>query len=341
MSKGRRIVAVLAVLLITATTVFAEGQAEAPDDDETVSIALLVKSLGNSFFEAARDGAMDAAEELGDVELIYQGPSEPTAEGQVEIIDSLIAQGVHGIAISANDEDALVPATQRAQNSGIEVISFDSAVHADGRSVHLAPSDDELIGRSQVQAIAEMIDYEGQIAILSASATATNQNSWIEWMEEELEKSEYDDMELVEVVYGDDLSDQSYREAVGLFNSYPDLRGIISPTTVGVAATARAIQDEGLEGEVELTGLGLPSEMSQYVQDGVAQQVALWNPIDLGYAATYITYHLIRGNVEAEVGEVIPVGELGEIEIGEDLVGFLGEPFVFDQSNIEDFEDVY
>ncbi len=337
----RKIFATGLVLLMSAAMVFAAGRAEGPADDDTLRIGLLVKSLGNSFFEAARDGAMEAAAELGDVEVIYQGPSTPTAEGQIEIIDSLIAQGVHGIAISSNDENALVPAAQRAQRAGIEVISFDSAVAADGRSIHLAPSDDELIGRSQVQAIAEMIDYEGQIAILSASSTATNQNAWIEWMRTALEDPEYANMELVDVVYGDDLSDQSYREAVGLFNSYPNLRGIISPTTVGVAATARAIQDEGLVGQVELTGLGLPSEMSQYVQDGVSQNVALWNPIDLGYAAIYITYHLLRGNVEAEAGAVIPAGRIGDIRVGEGLVAVLGEPFVFDASNIAEFADIY
>ncbi len=336
----KRIIALCSVLLLVASMGFAAGAAEAPED-ETVRIALLVKSLGNAFFEAARDGAMEAAQEIGDVEVIYQGPSTPTAEGQIEIIDSLIAQGVNAIAISANDVNALVPAAQRAQAAGIEVISFDSAVAADGRSIHLAPSDDELIGRSQVRAIADMIDYEGQIAILSASATATNQNAWIEWMQRELEEPEYDNMELVDIVYGDDLSDQSYREAIGLFSSYPDLRGIISPTTVGVAATARAIQDEGLVGQVELTGLGLPSEMNQYVQDGVSQQVALWNPIDLGYASIYIAYNLVRGNASAEMGATIPVGQLGELTVGEDLIAVLGEPFVFDSSNIADFADVY
>jgi len=337
----KRLITVVIVFVLVAGGAFAAGAPEAVPEDEDLRIALLVKSLGNAFFEAARDGAMEAAEELGDVEIIYQGPDEPTAEGQIEIIDSLIAQGVHAIAISSNDPDALVPATQRAQAAGIEVVTFDSDIHPDGRSVFLAPSDDELIGRSQVQAMAEMIDYQGQIAILSASATATNQNIWIEYMQQELEEPEYSDMELVDIVYGDDLSDQSYREAMGLFSSYPDLAGIISPTTVGVAATARAIEDEGLVGQVQLTGLGLPSEMSQYVQDGVSQQVALWNPIELGYGITYIAYHLVRGNAEAAPGAVIPLGELGEVELDEELVTFVGEPFVFDASNIADFEDIY
>lgn len=337
----RRTIAVLTVLFLVSTGVFAAGEAEEVGEDDEIQIAILAKSLGNAFFEAARDGAVEAAEELGNVEIIYQGPDEATAEGQIEIIDSLIAQGVHAIAISSNDPDALVPAAQRAQDAGIEVVTFDSDIDADGRSVFLAPSDDELIGRSQVQAIAEMVDYEGQIAILSAAATATNQNLWIEYMEDELSKPEYSDMELVDIVYGDDVSDLSYREAVGLFSSYPDLAGIIAPTTVGVAATARAIQDEGLVGEVQLTGLGLPSEMSQYVQDGVAEQVALWNPIDLGYGITYIAHELVRGNAVAEPGALISVGQHGEVELDENLITFLGEPFVFDASNIQDFEDVY
>lgn len=333
--------AVMLVTLLIATPLFASGQKAAEGDDGPLRIALVVKSLGNAFFEAARDGAEEAANELGNVELIYQGPSEPTAEGQIQIIDSLIAQQVDGIAVSANDQDALVPATTRAMEAGIPVISWDSGIAADGRLVHLAPSNSELIGRSQVRMIAELIDYEGQIAILSASSQATNQNEWIEWMRTELEEPDYDDMELVSVVYGDDLSDKSYREALGLFNSYPDLRGIISPTTVGIAATARAIQDEGLVDQVELTGLGLPSEMQQYINEGVVERMALWNPIDLGYAAIYITHQFIEGEASADAGGTIDVGRIGELEVGENGNMVLGEPFVFNEENIDEYAELF
>ncbi len=326
----------LALLMVVLTgSVFAAGGAEA--EDEELVFALVVKSLGNGFFEACRDGAVEAVGELGNVNVIYQGPSQPTAEGQIEIIDSLIAQRVDGIAISANDQDALVPILQKAMDAGITVMSFDSGVAEDGRQVHLAPSESELIGRQQVRLIAELIEYEGKIAILSATSQATNQNAWIEWMKEELTEPEYSNMELVATVYGDDISDKSYREAVGLMTTYPDLRGIISPTTVGVAAAAKAIQDEGKVGEVELTGLGLPSEMQQYVEAGVCGHMALWNPVDLGYSSMYILNQLLS-NPDATS---IEAGRMGTINVGSDGVAVMGEPFVFTAENIATYAEFF
>jgi rhamnose transport system substrate-binding protein len=323
----------LAVTLVGG--VFASGSQEA--DDGTMDFALVVKSLGNGFFEAARDGAVEASEELGNVNVIYQGPSEPTAEGQIEIIDSLIAQRVDGIAISANDQDALVPILQRAMDAGIAVMSFDSGVAPEGRSVHLAPSETELIGAQQVRLIAELIDYEGQIAILSATSQATNQNAWIEVMEETLQEPEYSDMELVATVYGDDISDKSYREAVGLMTTYPDLKGIIAPTTVGIAAAAKAIEDEGMVDQVELTGLGLPSEMQRYVESGVCKQMALWNPVDLGYTSMYILNTL----VEDADATSIDAGRMGTIEVGSNGDAVMGEPFVFNAENIATYAEMF
>ena len=226
-------------------------------------------------------------------------------------------------------------------NSGITVISFDSGIAPEGRILHLAPSSSEFIGRSQVKMLANLIDYKGEIAILSASSQATNQNTWIEWMKEELKEPAYKDMSLVGVVYGDDLSDKSYREATGLFKSYPNLRGIISPTTVGIAACGKALEDAGKSGKIELTGLGLPSEMKQYIKNGTCRQMSLWNPIDLGYSSTYIAYKLVKGEFQGKEGEVMMVGRMGEIKIGSGNEAVMGEPFIFEKDNIDKFAEIY
>ena len=143
------------------------------------------------------------------------------------------------------------------------------------------------------------------------------------------------------VVYGDDLSDKSYREAMGLFKSYPNLRGIISPTTVGIAATGKALEDAGKAGKIQLTGLGLPSEMKEYIKDGTCEKMSLWNPIDLGYSATYIAAELVKGQVKGKPGETMKVGRMGDIKIGDDGVAVMSEPYVFDKSNIDKFASIY
>jgi len=337
--RNKSILIVL-ILALLGTAAFANGQKDAMDSGNK-KIVLLVKSLGNGFFEAVADGGKEAAEELGNVESIYMGPSSATAEGQIEIIETLIAQKVDGIAISANDPDALIPVAKKAMKAGIRVISFDSNISAGGREVALAPSDSKLIGTQQVRLIAELTGFKGEIAVLSATAQATNQNEWIKYMYEAMKDPAYKDMKLVEVVYGDDAADKSYREAVGLFKKYPNLAGIISPTTVGVLAASKAIEDENLKGKVQITGLGLPSEMQHYIENGTCGQMALWNPVDLGYSATYILARLIAGDVAGKPGDKIEAGRMGTITIGPDGNSIMGEPFVFNKDNIADFASIF
>lgn len=316
----------------------------APEPVEPIEIAMVVKNLGNPFFEASDKGAAEAAKELG-ATFSSDGPATPTAEGQIEIIDALIARGVDVIAVTANDPEALVPVGKKAMEAGIKMVTWDSAIAPEGRQIFVNQADMEQIGRMQVQMLAEMIDYEGEIAILSAAAGMTNQEIWIDWMKEELKDPKYEKMELVATVYGDDLREKSYTEAEGLFKSYPNLRGIISPTTVGIAATAKALEDAGLSGKIALTGLGLPSEMAEYIRRGTSQEMALWNPIDLGYLSTYVSYLMATGEITGAVGETFTAGRMGEYTVVDDGIGgtmvILGPPFRFNAENIDEWADVY
>ena len=243
-------------------------------------IALIVKNLGNSYFDACANGAKEAATELGGIDIIYTASAKPTAEEQIAVIDAQIAQKVDGIIVSANDADALVPVGKKAMQRGIKVMSFNSAIAPEGRIVHLSASSTPLIGAKQVQMIAKTLGNKGEVAILSAASTMTNQNSWIEAMKEEWKKPEYADMPLVATVYGDDQDDKSYREMQGLVKSHPNLRGVISPTTIGIRSGAKAIVDGDLIGKVYITGLGLPSEMKDYVLKGACDSFAIWNPVE-------------------------------------------------------------
>nr|WP_321242668.1 rhamnose ABC transporter substrate-binding protein [uncultured Tolumonas sp.] len=303
-------------------------------------IGLVVKALGIGFFEAAHEGAKQAAKELGDVEVIYTGPVTPTAEGQIEVINSLIAQKVDAIAISANDTDALVPILKRAQQRGIKVVSFDSGVAPEGRQVHLNPSSNELIGQmcDQLADIAVKASGSdgGDIAILSATPTATNQNIWIGEMKKNL--TEYPKLKLVATVYGDDLADKSYRETKGLINSYPNLKAIVAPTSVGIVAAAQAVSDMGKTGKIHVTGLGLPSELAGHVDSGAVKNFAIWNPIDLGYAATTIAHNLVKGTATATE---VDMGRLGKAQLDKNGNAAMAAPFVYDASNVHKFAKIF
>ena len=318
---------------LTAAAIIAAGLAFSAQAADKVKIAMVVKTLGNGFFDAAHQGADEAAKELGNVEIIFTGPAKATAEGQIELINSLVAQNVDAIVVSANDPDALVPATKKAMGRGIKVLSFDSGIAKDGRLFNLLPSSNALIGEKLVKMTVDAVGDKGEIAVLSATAQATNQNAWIEEMKKVLAKPEYKDLKLVTVAYGDDQTDKSYREAQGLFKSYPNLKAIIAPTTVGIAAASKAVQDANLIGKVYVTGLGLPSEMAGHVKSGAVKSFAIWNPIDLGYSITYAAHQFVTG----KAGKTVSLGRVGTATPDADGSAPMAEPFTYDASNVEKF----
>ncbi len=311
------------------------------DAPERTRIAMVVKSLGNGFFDAAHQGAKDAAAEIGGVEIIYTGPTTPSAEGQIEIINSLISQKVDAIVVSANDPNALVPIAKKAMQRGIKVISFDSALAPGGRQMQLNPSNAELIGQKQIEMAAAELNGKGELAILSASAQATNQNIWIGVMKKTLEQPQYAGLKLVATVYGDDQSDKSYREAIGLLRSHPNLKAIIAPTTVGIVAASKAVADEGLVGKVFVTGLGLPSEMAGHVKSGAVREFAIWNPIDLGYAATFAAHQFVAGKAQSGDGAIVSVGRLGAVTLDANGETALGPPFTYNAGNVDQFAKLF
>jgi rhamnose transport system substrate-binding protein len=303
---------------------------------ERTRVGLVAKSLGNGFFDAVHRGADEAAKEL-DAQVIFTGPTTPTAEGQIEVLNALIAQHVDAIAVSANDPDALVPTLKKAMERGIKVISYDSSVAPAGRIVHLAPSSDQLIGEGVVALAAELSPGgKGKFAVVSATPTSTNQNAWLAEMRKALPK--YPGLDMVAVVYGDDVSDKSYREAAALIQQYPDLSVLVSISSVGIVATARAVEDKGLTGKIKVTGLGLPSELVGYVEKGVVPKFAIWNPVDLGYSTLQIAVRLAHGD---DPHKPVYMGRMGDVTFGADGVGAMSKPFIYDIKNVGPYAKIF
>ena len=305
--------------------------------------AFVAKDVQNPYMQKVYDGFEKACKEIG-AEPLYKGPEAATPEKQIEIINQLVAQNVAGIAIAANDADALQPALTEAMDAGIKVISLDSAVNKDSRQTHIQQADPEKIGRGLIQAAYEMVDGNGGIAVLSATAQATNQNLWIEWMKKELEENpeKYANTPLVKVAYGDDDPTKSTSETQALLTD-SSIKVIIAPTTVGMLAAGKVLQDK--QSDVKLTGLGLPSEMAPFIEDGTCPWMYLWNPVDIGYLSGYTKDALVKGTITGDVGGSFNAGDLGEKKITEAADGgtevMLGDPFKFDTENIAEWKEVY
>ena len=294
-------------LVLVALLVLALGAAFAEKAGDGLYIGVVYKQSGNAYFQASVDGVAKAAEELG-FTFEHDGPDDGSNDGAIRIIENYITKGVDALIISANDPDALVDVCTQAMEDGIVVVSYDAEVAYPGRNLDVQPSSAKNIGLTLLESIAKSVNYEGQIGVVSAMATAPNQNLWISYIEEELKaNSAYEKIEYIGVVYGDDEYQKSFDETQALLNQYPDLKGLIVPTTVGAPAVSKCIQDAGRD--VKVTGLTLASDMKTFINAGICDETFLWNPIDLGYVASYAAVALINGEITGAAGDNVVAGD--------------------------------
>ena len=303
-----------------------------------LSITFIPKQLNNPYTDVVLNGGKKGAETAGFAKHNVAGPLEASASSQVSFINAETQAQTSVIAIAANDPDALCPALKEARSAGAKIVGFDSDANPDCRDVFINQVVSKDVAIVQVEMIAEQIGNEGKIAILSATANATNQNEWIKFMEEELSSNpKYSKIQLVSKVYGDDNDTKSFQEAQGLLQAHPDLKGIVSPTTVGIAATARYLSTSQHKGKVALTGLGLPNEMRSFVKDGTVKEFALWDPAQLGYVAAYAGKALVDGTITGKAGDKFSAGELGERTVQENGIVIVGPPTRFNADNIDKY----
>ena len=332
--------AVPATTVPTTAPTSAPTAVTCPPATGALTFALVPKNLGNPYFDTANTGAQAAAKELS-VTVLYQGSATADASQEIQVLSSLIAQKVNGLAISADDANALVSTTQQAMTSCIPVVSWDSAIAKGGDQLFINQADTQGIGDIEVKMALDLTGATGgEVAILSAASTATNQNAWIAVMKADLATSTYSTLKLDDVVYGNDDDTMSYTQAQGLITKYPNLKVIIAPTTVGIAAAARAVTDANLIGKVFVTGLGDPNQMRAYVTSGASPEFALWSPGDLGYLTIYALDALATGKITGKVGDSFTAGKLGNYTVVDSDSGpmvLLGQPTIFNKDNIANF----
>jgi rhamnose transport system substrate-binding protein len=324
--------AVLALALVTGV-----GSAAHTKTAAGYKVFVLPKFVGVPVFTQSGLGAKAAAKELGDT-VTYNGPTEASAAKQVPFIDNAVRQGYNAIIISGDDPNAVAPALKRAMAKGVKVISYDGDVAPDARNIFVSPPSAKDIGYFQVEWIGSQIGYKGKIAILSATPTAANQNTWIKFMKQALKLPKYKGLQLVKIAYGNDNDTKSAQETQALLQAYPDLKGIISPTTVGVAAAARVLQQAHQCGKVALTGLGLPSQMRAYIKAGCAKKVGLWDEFKFGYAAMYAAHAVLDGKLTGKAGETVKLGSLGTRTVGADKTVIFDKPLVFTKATVDKYK---
>jgi rhamnose transport system substrate-binding protein len=302
-----------------------------------LTIAMMPKLRGIDYFNACQQGAEQAAKELGDVELIYDGPTEAKVDKQVEMIDTWVTQRVNAIAVAADDPVAIAPALKKARDAGITVITYDAdadAAHS-GRQFFVNQCSPDAIAAALTDEMAAQVGPAAKTAIVTSSLTAPNQNDWMKRMEK-YRSTRYPKMELLTVKPSEEDQQIAFQRTQDILKAYPNVQGLWAISSVAFPGAAEAVQKAGKSGKVAVVGLSTPTSMAQFVKNGTVKTVILWNPVDLGYLTLQVARAAARGDLKPGAAK-IHAGRLGDRTIQGDNV-MLGQPMKFTKANIDQYK---
>jgi ABC-type sugar transport system substrate-binding protein len=337
---GTRFLSTLVLLAITGCMSRDAAERDADGGASTsrkrITVCLLPKIKGISYFSSCYDGAKEAAVELGNIELVYDGPTDGDPKKQAEMIEQWMVDGVDVICVSPNAPDVVANAMREARAAGVHVISWDADGLPDSRSFFVNQATAQSIGEGLVNAMVADLggaDVEGDVVIISSDATSANQNAWIDVMKPALESTK---LNLATIKYPGENSSNALADAQDVIKKYPNLKGLFGISSVSFPGSAEAVEQSGKSGEILVTGLSTPNDMKDFVHNGTVKSVVLWNTIDLGYLTIHVAEALATGKLAAGDTSFM-AGRLGEKAIEGDHV-ILGDIIVFTKENIDNYD---
>lgn len=351
-----RSLSILLVITMVMASFTACGGNEAPETGgeeaatENISVVFIPKLTGNMFFESANEGAQEIAADVG-FDCKYDGSPEASVANQVQIINSAVNQGANAIAISSLSPDGLNQALKNALDKGVKIVTWDSDVDPEYRSIYVNQGTPDLLGTMLVDmAASQMTDEQkenAKFAFFYSSPTVTDQNSWVEYAKQYIEET-YPGWELVTTQYGEQDAQKSLQVGQSILQTYEDIDAILCPDSTALPAMAQAAKNLDKAGDVIITGFATPSSMRDFVKDGTVPKFGLWDCKIQGAIGAYVAYWLAAGNT-FEVGGTIEVPGIGTLTVepnsiqGYDYsaddsgIVLLPERVVFDIDNIDNY----
>ena len=327
---------VMRLIAVPVSFLCATWSTAEPCSSGVVRVGFIPKLDSDPYFKVAQDGAQQAAKELGG-EVIQAHPAQPTGEAQIEAIDQLLAQKVDVIAIAASDAHATFLALKRAKSQRVRVIAYDSDVSRDGRTLFINQAREQSLADQQIESMGALINYVGEVAILSSTPTAANQNAWILQIKSRLATDpKYAKMTLVKILYGEEDKETNRKATLELLQSFPHLKGIIVPAGLGFPVAAETLLG-AQRTDVKLTGLAPVSVMKPYLLRGFVNDI-WWNVKDLGYLTYYAAQGLAQCKLTGKPGETFKAGRLGSFQVGENGEVVLGLAKIVTMQNMDSFD---
>ncbi len=325
----------------------AEAPKSVSGEGKKIKVVFIPKNVGNPYFDAIDKGMKEVCAKEG-AEYKMTGPAQAEATNQIQYIKDEVQAGANVICIAANSVDALNNTLDEVRAKGVKVVTVDADLTGNEthRDIGVFATDFSKFGATILETMGKGLNYEGDVAILSATSDSPNQKLWVEQMNAAWKDPKYAKMKLVATVFGDDKPEKSATEMEGLLTKFPNLKGVIAPTTVGVSAAAKVAQQRGIypgganakNGGVRVFGLGLPNQMRSFIKEGVTPEIMLWSPVDMGIVTAHVCLALAKGEAKAEKGQKIKVGAMGEREVGELNKIMVADPTIFTKDNVDKFD---
>ncbi len=334
-------VAVLSTVIIAAALLVAGSNwwmvrslvRESPRGTHKPVVALMPKAKGDPYFVSCRQGAEEAARELG-VDLLWDGPTDLDPAKQNEVVEGWITRGVDTIAVSVENSEGISTVLRKARAKGIKVLTWDADAQADARDFFINQATQQGIGYALADEIARLLHGQGSFAVVTASLSAANQNEWMKHIKARL-ADKYPKIKLAAIRPSDGDRDRAFSETQTILRVYPDVKVIAAIAAPAVPGAAEAVKQSG-RSDVKVTGLSLPNMCKPYVHAGIIESVVLWKTRDLGYLTVQAAKAMYDGVLRPGVTS-IPAGRLGNVEVRGDNV-MLGAPFFFTKQNIDQFD---
>lgn len=320
-------------LMAGAIAATAAMGADAIDTSKKIKVAMVPKLIGLSVFKANEKGSIEAAKKLN-IDFLYTGPVTASAQGQVDVFNSLIARKFDVITTTSNNPTQLAPALVRAMKEGIKVVSYDSDVAPEARDFFIQNTSYPAMGKALVEGVAKYTGPDAEVALLSSTPDATIQNEWINALKAYMAAT-YPKMKIVTTQYGQSSPSQSLTAGLNILQAYPNVKGIIAPDGAAIVGAAAAIEKLGLTGKVFATGTSDPDAIRQYVKSGTIMESPLWDEVKEGALVMYVAR--LAANNALKDNDTFTAGDLGTFTVKDKVIVF-SEPLVFNKDNIDQYQ---
>ncbi len=272
--------------------------------------AVIPKGQAHIFWQTVHAGAAAAAREAG-VDIEWNGPAvESDFSRQITITDDFINRHVDGILLAPTDQNALVPAIQRARQTGIPVSIFDSAANTDAY-VSFVATDNYGGGVLAARRLAEILNKRGDVAMIAVMPGGASTLAREQGFKDTLQK-EFPGIKLAAWQYG--MSDRARSLAVteDILTANPHLDGIFASNESSTIGAVQAIKERGLAGKIKIVGFDSSPSLIDDLRAGTIDSLVLQDPFEIGYRGLKTLLNLRAGETPTKRIDLPPILVTGQ-----------------------------